>query len=93
MPARRDALSILVSGAELALLKKLDFPCSERVLATAQPTDDGIELTGSRADFASLAGWVAGEANDARRSRRPRQTEILYSIAGQLEDVLTSYRR
>ncbi len=93
MPSRPAAeLTIIVSGAELALLRKLDFPCSERVLATAQPTDEGIELAGSRADFASLVGWVAREANDARRSQRPRQTEILYGIAGQLEDVLTSYR-
>lgn len=38
--ARTDAqkaLSICISGPQLALLKKLDYPCSEAVLASASP--------------------------------------------------------
>ena len=60
-------LSICISGQQLALLKKLDFPCSEAVLASASLIEDeGFELTGSHADSESLAGWVAGEANHSR---------------------------
>lgn len=85
-----DPITIVVSSAELALLKKLDFPCSEDVLATASPDMEGIALHGSRADMASLAGWVAGEANHARRGTR--RSELLDSLSEQLEDVLTVYR-
>jgi len=93
MPTQpEEPITIIVSSSELALLKKLDFPCSERVLATARPDMEGIALHGSWADLDSLAGWVAGEANYARRNRRPRQTELLDSIADQLEDVLATYR-
>ena len=50
-------LSICISGQQLALLKKLDYPCSEAVLASAALIDDeGYELTGSRVDFEMLAG-------------------------------------
>jgi hypothetical protein len=87
-----EPITIIVSSAELALLKKLDFPCSQGVLATARPDMEGIALDGSWADFESLAGWVAGEANHARRNRRSRQTALLDSIADQLEDVLATYR-
>lgn len=85
-------ITIIVSPAELALLEKLEFPCSQHVLATARPTERGIALEGPWADLDSLAGWVAGEANHARRKRRPRQTELLDSIADQLEDVLATHR-
>jgi hypothetical protein len=54
--ASERVLAIYVSSTELALLKKLDFPCSEHVLATATLTDEGIELTGNRREFESLAG-------------------------------------
>ena len=74
MPTKsEEPITIVVSSAELALLKKLDFPCSQEVLATASPGLEGIALHGSRADLASLAGWVAGEANHARRGPAPRQ--------------------
>jgi hypothetical protein len=79
-------LAISISGAELTLLKKLDFPCSEAVLATATPTEEGIELTGTRSAFESLAGWVAGEANHTRAKRR---AEMLYNIAEALESALS----
>ena len=86
-----DPITIIVSGAELALLKKLDFPCSQDVLATARATDEGIALHGSRTHLSSLAGWVAGEANHSRP--RTRRAELLYSLAEQLEDVLAVYWR
>lgn len=55
MPTRRDEpITIVVSSAELALLKKLDFPCSQGVLATARPDLEGIALHGSRPDLESL---------------------------------------
>ncbi|HZZ84889.1 MAG TPA: hypothetical protein VFE30_10155 [Anaeromyxobacteraceae bacterium] len=93
MPRDPEAqITIIVSEAELTLLKKLDFPCSQNVLATARRTEGGIVLEGSWAHLDSLAGWVAGDANHARRNRRPRQAELLDSIADQLEDVLAAYR-
>jgi hypothetical protein len=92
MPAQpEDPITIVVSSAELALLKKLDFPCSEHVLATARPDIEGIALHGSRADLSSLAGWVAGEANHARPGTR--RSDLLYCLAEQLEDVLVTYVR
>ena len=84
-------LSIVISDDEFALLKKHDFPCSEDVLASARRTEEGIELFGSRVDFASLTGWVAGEANHARKNRRPKQTEPFDSIADRLENVLAQH--
>jgi hypothetical protein len=92
MPADPDdTLTLIVSAAELALLRKLDFPCSEPVLASAHPTDEGIALHGTRAKLESLAGWVAGEANHARAGTR--RSELLYGLAEQIEDVLTVYWR
>ena len=45
-------LSTCISGQHLALLKKLDYPCSERVLASATLIEDeGFEITGNRYDF------------------------------------------
>ena len=82
-------LRIYISTAELALLKKLDFPCSEKVLASATPTEDGIELTGSKLDFDSLVGWVAGEANDADRRRATRKAALLSHIFEELEAALS----
>ena len=85
-----EPITIVVSRAELALLKKLDFPCSQKVLASASPDMEGIAMQGTRADLESLAGWVAGEANHARPgTRRP---ELLYSLSEQLEGVLTTYQ-
>jgi len=87
MPHRdEDTITLIVSAPELALLKKLDFPCSERVLATAHRDPEGILLHGSHADLSSLAGWVAGEANHSRPGSR--RAELLYSLAEQLECVL-----
>lgn len=84
-------LVLTISDDEFALLKKYDFPCSEEVLASARRTEEGLELSGSRVDFDSLAGWVAGEANHARRNRRPRQADSFDGIADRLEDVLAHH--
>jgi len=88
--APEDPITIVVSSAKLALLKKLDFPCSQGVLATATPDMWGIALHASRADLASLAEWAAGEANHARRGTH--RSQLLDSLSDQLEDDLVSYR-
>lgn len=93
MPDRTGPITIVVSRGELALLQKFDFPCSQDVLASARETERGIALAGSWRDLDMLAGWVAGQANHARRHRRSRETELLDRIADQLEDVLAMRRR
>lgn len=87
-----DKLSFYVSDEQLALLKKHDFPCSEGVLASASATEDGLCLTGTRYELDDLVGWVAGEANEARRRRRARQAELLNDVADELESVLAARR-
>ena len=90
-PTDERPLSICISGQQLALLKKLDYPCSERVLASATLIEDeGFELTGSRCDFETLAGFVAGDANHGRPGRRRDQ---LYDIALALENALSARAR
>lgn len=86
-----EPITIVVSRAELALLRKLDFPCLQDVLATARPGMEGIALHGSRAHLSDLAGWVVGEANHARPGNR--RAELLDSLAEQLEDALLTYCR
>lgn len=83
-------LTIYVSAAELALLKKFDFPGSDRVLASATSTEHGIELRGTRVDFDGLVGWVAGEANEADRRRSSRRAEMLSRVFEELEAALGS---
>ena len=86
--ARTDErpLSTCISGQQLALLKKLDYPCSEGMLASATLIEDeGFEVTGSRYDFETLAGFVAGDANHSRAGRRRDQ---LYDISEALESAL-----
>ncbi|MHB8874829.1 MAG: hypothetical protein ACYC8T_14160 [Myxococcaceae bacterium] len=56
----------------------------ERPLSTLIE-DEGFELTGSRWDFETLAGFVAGDANHGRPGRRRDQ---LHDIAEALESVL-----
>jgi hypothetical protein len=86
-----EPITIVINNAELALLEKLDFPCSQEVLATARPGMEGIALHESRADLRSLAGWVAGEANHARPGTR--RSALLDSLSEQLEDVLVTCGR
>ena len=87
-PKDERPLSTCISGQQLALLKKLDFPCSERLLASATLIEDeGYEITGRRWDFESLAGFVAGEANHARAGRKQ---DNLHEIAEALEGALAA---
>jgi hypothetical protein len=81
-------LSTCICGEQLALLKKLDYPCSEAILASATLIEDeGFELTGNRNAFETLAGFVAGDANHSRAGRRRDQ---LYDIAEALESALAA---
>ncbi len=81
-------LTICISEQQLALLKKLDYPCSEDVLASATLVEDeGFVLTGKRDHFEMLAGFVAGDANHCRRGRRQDE---LYGISEVLENALTA---
>ena len=92
MHAAERKLAIYVSDEQLELLKKLDYPCSEEVLASATPTEEGIELSGSKVDFESLAGWVAGDANHADRRAR-RKLAMLHDLWEQFESALASGSR
>lgn len=96
MPAQPsdDVRRFYLSKAALALLKKLDYPCSEDVLATARRVrgaeDEGIdyELSGTRDELEQLAGFVAGDANHAEPDENPRKVALLYAISEALESVL-----
>lgn len=89
MRKNEKELAIYLSADALALLRKLDYPGSERVLASARPTDEGIELTGSESELERLAGWVAGDANHADRRAR-RKLALLYDISEELEAALSA---
>lgn len=86
-------LVIYLSSDALELLKKLDYPCSERVLASARRVegleDEGLEfeLNGSRGELERMAGFVAGDANHADR-RKKRKLALLYAISEALESAL-----
>lgn len=96
MPAQPsdDVRRFYLSKAALALLKKLDYPCSEDVLASAKRVkgaeDEGIdyELYGTRDELEQLAGFVAGDANHAEPDESPRKVALLYAISEALESVL-----
>lgn len=97
MPAHPsdDVRRFYLSKAALALLKRLDYPCSEEVLASARRVkggseDEGIdyELYGTRDELEQLAGFVAGDANHAQPDDDPRKVALLYAISEALESVL-----
>lgn len=92
MPPRdsHETLTAYVTEEGLALLREFNFPCSESVLATATVTEDGIRLTGRRFEIESLAGWVAGEANHARKTQRTTKARIFSEVADELEAALGS---
>ena len=79
-------LAICIGGPELALLKKMDYPCSESVLASATYIEDeGYELTGTKAQLETMAGFAAGDANHCRTKRKQA---LLYNICEALEYAL-----
>jgi hypothetical protein len=81
----KQQLTLHLSGPHLALLRKLNFPGSERILATAVLTNGGLALTGCHYEFEELVGWVACEAN---HTRSPRRADLLNEIADELEAIL-----
>lgn len=84
--ANERRLAICIGGPELALLKKMDYPCSESVLASATLIEDeGFELTGTKAEFETMAGFAAGDANHCRAKRKQA---LLYNICEALESAL-----
>lgn len=83
-----------LSKPALELLRRMDYPCSERVLASAKRVkgleDEGIAyaLSGSHADLEMLAGFVAGDANHADPDDDAKTVALLYAISESLESVL-----
>jgi hypothetical protein len=65
--------------------KKLPIYLSPDAVAT----EEGIELRGTKNDFESLAGWVAGDANPMDR-RKKRTIELLHEICDELESAVAS---
>ncbi len=90
---RERMLRIYISHDGLELLRRLDYPCSEAVLASARRIkgleDEGVdfELSGSRSDLEMLAGFVASDANHAEPGEE-RDAALLYAISDTLESVL-----
>jgi hypothetical protein len=82
-----DEVEVLIWSAQFALLKKHAFPGSEAILASAErlkKCDEGdVLLTGSRGDFESLAGFVAGEANHSERD-----AELWGDLSDRLEGAI-----
>lgn len=80
-----------LSAPALELLRRMDYPCSESVVASAKRVkgleDEGIayELRGSYDDLESLAGFVAGDVNHAEPGDDPRTVELLHEISVSLE--------
>ncbi len=94
MRAETEERRFYLSKEALALLRKLDYPCSEPVLASAKRItgleDEGIhyELSGDRRSLETLAGFVAGDANHAEPDEPKKKVALLYAISAALESVL-----
>lgn len=86
--ANDERVSFYVSAEALALLRKLDYPCSEDVLASATLTDEGYQLTGDVGELEQLAGFVAGDANHEDRRKR-KKIALLEQISEELESALS----
>lgn len=82
-----------LSEPALELLRRMDYPCSECVLASAKRVkgleDEGIAfvLSGTYDDLEMLAGFVA-DVNHAEPGDDARTVALLYDIAESLESVL-----
>jgi hypothetical protein len=87
-------LRISVSAEALELLRRMDYPCSERVVASARPVkghgDHGgaFEFSGSYDDLEMLAGFVASDANHAEPGDDKRTVALLYDLSETLEALL-----
>jgi hypothetical protein len=83
-----------LSQPALELLRRMDYPCSEAVLASAKrvkdaDSEDGaFVLSGTYDDLEMLAGFVAGDVNHAEPDDDPRTVALLKDISESLESVL-----
>lgn len=78
-------LEVHVTEEQLELLRKLDFPCTEKILAKPVLCEEGLFLRISRVALEDFVGWVAGEANHERSKRR---AAVLHDIADEMEMAL-----
>lgn len=83
-----------LSQPALELLRRMDYPCSEAVLASAKRVKDAesegesFVLSGTYDDLEMLAGFVAGDVNHAEPDEDPRKVALLEDISESLESVL-----
>ena len=82
-------LEVHVTEEQLELLRRLDFPGTEKVLAKPVLGEEGLFLRMSRMELEDFVGWVAGEANHERSKRR---AAVLHDIADEMEIALGSVR-
>jgi hypothetical protein len=82
----KPLLELFLSDEEYKLLCALGVPGASEASQHATQTDDGIVLELSRSALTDLVGWVAGEANHARRGRR---CDLLHAIADAMEAALS----
>lgn len=80
-----ELLEVHVTEEQLELLRKLDFPGTEKILAKPLQGEEGLFLQMSRVALEDFVGWVAGEANHERKKRR---AEMLHDIADEMELAL-----
>lgn len=80
-----ELLTVHVTEAQLELLRKLDFPGTQEILATPVQGEEGLHLQVTRAALEDLAGWVAGQANHERSKRR---AALLHHAADAMEFAL-----
>lgn len=83
-----------LSQPALELLRRMDYPCSEDVLASAKRVKDvdgeggAFVLSGTYDDLEMLAGFVASDVNHAEPDDDPRTVALLADISESLESVL-----
>jgi hypothetical protein len=83
-----------LSEPALELLRRMDYPCSDEVVASAKRVKglegEGMayELRGTYDDLEMLAGFVAGDVNHAEPDDDPRTVALLHDISEALEAVL-----
>ena len=87
--ADKELIEVHVTEEQLALLRKLDFPCTEKILAKPVMGEEGLFLRMGRMELEDFVGWVAGEANHERSKRR---AALLHDIADEMESALGTGR-
>ena len=84
-----EMLEVHVTEEQLELLRKLDFPCTAEILARPVLGEEGLFLRVTRRGLEALVGWVAFEANHARKKGR---AAMLHDIADAMEAALATTR-